>query len=106
MSGVREAPTRTPQRQSHVKPFQSDIFLLAAGALGTAAPDASTRFKQVAEAHRLWRHPFVERCRAGQLTVPQVRVLGAQMYKFCHEFPRFLAAALAACQHEEARMVI
>jgi pyrroloquinoline-quinone synthase len=89
-----------------MKSLQSDILILATGAPGTAAHDASTRFKQVAQAHALWRHPFVERCRAGQLTLPQVRVLGAQMYKFCHEFPCFLASALASCKHEEARMVI
>jgi pyrroloquinoline-quinone synthase len=89
-----------------MKSFQSEVFILAPDALGSAAPDASTRFKQVAKAHPLWRHPFVERCRAGQLTLPQVRVLGAQMYKFCHEFPCFLAKALASCKHEEARMVI
>jgi pyrroloquinoline-quinone synthase len=78
-----------------MKSFQSEI-----------GGDASARFKQVAAAHALWRHPFVERCRAGQLTLAQVRVLGAQMYKFCREFPRFLATALAACQHEEQYMVI
>jgi pyrroloquinoline-quinone synthase len=78
-----------------MKSFQSEI-----------AGDVSARFKQVAAAHSLWRHPFVECCRAGQLTLAQVRVLGAQMYKFCREFPRFLATALAACQHEEQYMVI
>jgi len=78
-----------------MKSFQSEI-----------AGDVSARFKQVAAGHPLWRHPFVERCRAGQLTLAQVRVLGAQMYKFCREFPRFLATALAACQHEEEYMVL
>jgi pyrroloquinoline-quinone synthase len=78
-----------------MKSFQSEI-----------AGDVSARFKQVAAAHSLWRHPFVERCRAGQLTLAQVRVLGAQMYKFCREFPRFLGTALAACQHEDQYMVI
>jgi pyrroloquinoline-quinone synthase len=68
--------------------------------------DAPTRFKRVAEGHALWRHPFVERCRAGRLTLAQVRVLGAQMYKFCHQFPNFLALALAACPQEDARIVI
>ena len=70
------------------------------------AIDAPTRFKQIAQAHPLWRHPFVERCRAGSLTLPQVRVLGAQMYKFCHQFPSFLAMALASCPQEDARLVI
>ena len=68
--------------------------------------DTPTRFRLVAEAHPLWRHPFVERCRAGELSVPQVRVLGGQMYKFCHQFPSFLAIALAACPQEDARLVI
>jgi pyrroloquinoline-quinone synthase len=70
------------------------------------APDAADRFSQIATSHPLWRHPFVERCRAGQLTLDQVRVLGAQMYKFCHQFPSFLAIALAACPQEDARIVI
>lgn len=73
---------------------------------GLAAADAPTRFRQVAQAHPLWRHPFVERCRVGQLTLPQVRVLGAQMYKFCHQFPSFLAMALAACPQDDALIVI
>ncbi|HEX5684032.1 MAG TPA: iron-containing redox enzyme family protein [Ideonella sp.] len=68
--------------------------------------DARARFRQVAESHPLWSHPFVERCRAGQLTLSQVRVIGAQMYKFCHQFPSFLALALAACPQEDARIVI
>jgi pyrroloquinoline-quinone synthase len=68
--------------------------------------DAPTRFRRVAEDHPLWRHPFVERCRSGRLTLAQVRVLGAQMYQFCHQFPSFLALALAACPQEEARVVI
>lgn len=68
--------------------------------------DTPTRFRLVAEAHPLWRHPFVERCRAGELTIAQVRVLGGQMYKFCRQFPSFLALALAACPQEDARLVI
>lgn len=81
-----------------MKSLQSEI--------GNLAADASTRFRQVAETHPLWRHPFVERCRAGRLTLPQVRVLGVQMYKFCHEFPSFLGMALASCPQEDARIVI
>jgi pyrroloquinoline-quinone synthase len=68
--------------------------------------DAPARFKRVAQSHPLWRHPFVERCRAGRLTPAQVRALGAQMYKFCHQFPSFLALAIAACPQEEVRVVI
>jgi pyrroloquinoline-quinone synthase len=74
--------------------------------LAHLAPVAAARFRQIAESHALWRHPFVERCRAGQLTLGQVRVLGAQMYRFCHQFPSFLAIALAACPQEDARLVI
>ena len=81
-----------------MKSLQSELVHLA--------PVAAARFRQIAESHALWRHPFVERCRAGQLTLDQVRVLGAQMYKFCHQFPSFLAIALAACSQEDARIVI
>jgi pyrroloquinoline-quinone synthase len=81
-----------------MKSLQSEIPDLAL--------DAPRRFRQVAETHPLWRHPFVERCRAGQLTLAQVRILGAQMYRFCHEFPSFLAMALASCPQEDARIVI
>ncbi len=81
-----------------MKSFESEISGLG--------HDPSARLRQVARAHRLWRHPFVGRCRTGGLTLPQVRVLSTQMYKFCREFPCFLAAALLACRDEEARMVI
>jgi len=81
-----------------MKSLQSEITQLT--------PDVQTRFRQVAQNHPLWSHPFVERCRAGQLTLAQVRVLGTQMYKFCHQFPSFLALALAACPQEDARIVI
>ena len=81
-----------------MKSLQSELVDLA--------PDAAARFRRIAESHPLWRHPFVECCRAGQLTLGQVRVLGAQMYKFCHQFPSFLAIALAACPQEDARIVI
>lgn len=69
-------------------------------------PDAPARFRQIAAAHPLWRHPFVELCRSGRLTPAQVRVLGEQMYKFCFQFPCFLGAALALCKDEPARLVI
>jgi len=68
--------------------------------------EAVQRFKQIAQEHALWHHPFVQRCRAGQLTVQHVRVLGGQMYQFSREFTRFLAKALAVCADEQARMVI
>jgi pyrroloquinoline-quinone synthase len=81
-----------------MKSFESEIVSLRG--------DAPTRFRHVAQSHALWHHPFVERCRAGQLTLAQVRVLGAQMYKFCHQFPNFLALALASCPQDDARIVI
>ena len=81
-----------------MKSFQSEI--------GGLAADAPTRFKHIAETHALWHHPFVERCRSGRLSLPQVRVLGVQMYKFCHQFPSFLAMALASCPQDDARIVI
>jgi len=70
------------------------------------AIDPSASLRQIAASHPLWRHPFVARCRAGELTLEQVRVLARQMYKFCHSFPRYLATALALCTDEDTRMVI
>lgn len=64
------------------------------------------RFRHTARTHALWRHPFVERCRAGELTLAQVRVLGAQMYQFSSEFSCFLAKALASCRDEHSRITI
>jgi len=87
-----------------MKSFQSETA--GALALRNEQSDAAARFEQLAGAHRLWRHPFVERCRAGELTLAHARVLGGQMYKFCRSFPRFLCTALAACKDEEAYMVI
>ena len=66
----------------------------------------SQRFKQVAENHALWSHPFVQGCRAGRITPAQVRALGGQMYKFCREFTRFLATAMAHCTDEETLRVL
>lgn len=72
----------------------------------SSVSDPASGFRHIAQAHALWSHPFVERCRAGRLTVEQVRVLGGQMYQFSREFTRFLAKALAVCHDETARMVI
>jgi len=85
--------------------IQTQIAALVAQSCA-APPAPAQRFRQTAESHALWHHPFVERCRAGALTPGQVRVLGGQMYKFCREFTRFLATALAACPSEAARRVI
>lgn len=74
--------------------------------LGVGTCEPALRFRRIAQQHALWRHPFVERCRAGELTLAQVRVLGGQMYKFSSEFTCFLAKALASCRDEQARLVI
>jgi pyrroloquinoline-quinone synthase len=84
-----------------MKSIQSEMAGLPLEAL-----DASEPYRQIASHHPLWRHPFVERCRAGELTLEQVRVLACQMYKFCHSFPRYLATALTLCTDEDTRMVI
>lgn len=62
-------------------------------------------FKATSE-HRLWSHPFLARCRAGELDATEVRSLAGQMYKFSREFNRYLAAILARCDDEEGRVVI
>ncbi len=56
--------------------------------------------------HPLWGHPFLRRCRAKQLTKRDVRILAGQMYKFCCEFSRILAATYVRCQDEDARVTI
>src|SRR5262249_17173140 len=69
-------------------------------------PDHGDYFRQICKEHPLWGHELIKRCRSGRLTLTEVRTLGAQMYKFSREFSRYLAKALAVCQHEEARVVI
>lgn len=70
------------------------------------AQELSQRFKHVAQSHALWAHPFVQGCRAGRITPAHVRALGGQMYKFCREFTRFLAAAMAHCPDEGTLRVL
>ncbi|HVV87593.1 MAG TPA: iron-containing redox enzyme family protein [Kofleriaceae bacterium] len=60
----------------------------------------------IVEEHPLWSHPLLKRCRAGDLGLRELRVLACQMYRFSKAFTRFLAAALAACDDEAARIVI
>ncbi|HET7792083.1 MAG TPA: iron-containing redox enzyme family protein [Rhizobacter sp.] len=89
-----------------MKSLQSELSQLPSlhpALVPAATPQA---FKAQAKAHPLWHHPFVERCRTGTLSLAEVRVLAAQMYKFCHAFPRFLATALASCDDDAARQVI
>lgn len=60
----------------------------------------------IAPCHPLWKHPFLERARQGRVSVQEVRVLATQMYRFCREFNRILAATLVLCPDERARVVI
>jgi len=63
-------------------------------------------FKRITEHHPLWKHSFLERSRAGELTLLEVRVLAVQMYKFSQAFNRILASIMACCPDEGAQMVI
>lgn len=71
-----------------------------------AAANHAEAFRELGRQHPLWKHELLERCRSGRLGLAEVRTLAVQMYKFSREFSRYLAAALAACAHEEARIVI
>ncbi|HEX2572777.1 MAG TPA: iron-containing redox enzyme family protein [Polyangia bacterium] len=63
-------------------------------------------FAELARGHKLWRHPFIDRCRGGTLSLEQVRLLAVQMYKFSYEFNAILARAIAACDDESARIIV
>ncbi len=63
-------------------------------------------FHQVTQAHVLWTHPFLERCRSGELTLPEVQILAVQMYKFSKQFNRILASIACCCLDEAAQWVI
>ena len=63
-------------------------------------------FREVAETHPLWNHDFLHHCRAGELTLQEVRVLAVQMYKFSKEFNRILASVMARCPDTSAQAVI
>ncbi|MBD2329182.1 iron-containing redox enzyme family protein [Alkalinema sp. FACHB-956] len=63
-------------------------------------------FRDLAHSHELWQHPFLKRCREGQLTLPEVQILAVQMYKFSKEFNRILASILSCCPDEEAQWII
>src|SRR5581483_6672705 len=67
---------------------------------------AINRLRQLGKAHVFWKHPFLARCAAGELTLADVRALASQMYKFTREFSPMLARILAACPDEEVRVVI
>jgi pyrroloquinoline-quinone synthase len=63
-------------------------------------------FSTLTQNHPLWNHKFLARCRAGQLTLPEVQILAVQMYKFSKEFNRILASILSRCPDESAQHVI
>lgn len=63
-------------------------------------------FQEITETHPLWSHAFLQRCRAGDLSLPEVGILAGQMYKFSKEFNRILASILACCPNETAQLVI
>jgi pyrroloquinoline-quinone synthase len=63
-------------------------------------------FSALTQNHPLWQHEFLNRCRTGQLTLPEVQVLAVQMYKFSKEFNRILASILSRCPDESAQLVI
>ncbi|WP_299410589.1 iron-containing redox enzyme family protein [Acaryochloris sp. IP29b_bin.148] len=63
-------------------------------------------FKRITEYHPLWKHRFLERCRTGELTLSEVRVLAVQMYKFSQAFNRILASIMSCCSDEKAQLVL
>ncbi len=64
------------------------------------------RFKQLVTRHEMWRHPFLVRCRSSTLSRAEIEVFALQAYMFSREFVRFLGAIMAACDDEEARLII
>lgn len=73
----------------------------------TSNPNPFMRsFQEMTQTHPLWNHTFLQRCRAGELSLPEVRILAGQMYKFSKEFNRILASILACCSDEAAQWVI
>lgn len=63
-------------------------------------------FSEVAQAHPLWKHPFLNSCQSGQISLAEVKVLAVQMYKFSKEFNRILARILSCCPHPMDQLVI
>lgn len=63
-------------------------------------------FQHITQNHLLWTHPFLERCRSGELSLQEVQILAVQMYKFSKEFNRILAGIVSCCPDEEAQWVI
>jgi pyrroloquinoline-quinone synthase len=63
-------------------------------------------FCSITKNHPLWNHPFLQRCRTGELSLAEIRILAVQMYSFCKEFNRILASTLSCCPDESAQLVI
>ncbi|HIK33599.1 MAG TPA: iron-containing redox enzyme family protein [Oscillatoriales cyanobacterium M4454_W2019_049] len=63
-------------------------------------------FRHLAENHPLWKHPFLAKCRARQLTLAEVRCLAVGMYQFSKEFNRILAGIMSCCSDESVQLVI
>ncbi|MGB6168406.1 MAG: iron-containing redox enzyme family protein [Geitlerinemataceae cyanobacterium] len=63
-------------------------------------------FRNLAEQHPLWNHNFLGKCRAGKLTLSEVRCLAVGMYQFSKEFNRILAGIMSCCPEASAQLVI
>ncbi|WP_256678111.1 MULTISPECIES: TenA family transcriptional regulator [Fischerella] len=62
--------------------------------------------REITAHHPLWKHDFLSRCRARQLSLQEIRLLAVQMYKFSKEFNRILASILSCCEDESAQLVL
>jgi pyrroloquinoline-quinone synthase len=74
--------------------------------MNTHAPSLMQSFRDLTQIHPLWHHPFLQRCRSQDLSLPEVKILAVQMYKFSKEFNRILASILACCPDDAAQWVI
>jgi pyrroloquinoline-quinone synthase len=63
-------------------------------------------FQHSTQVHPLWTHPFLQHCRSGQLTLPEVQILAIQMYKFSKQFNRILSGIVSCCPDDQAQWVI
>jgi pyrroloquinoline-quinone synthase len=68
--------------------------------------DVIQSLREFIQVHPLWNHNFLNKCKAGQLTLLEVKILAVQMYKFSKEFNRILAGILSRCPDENAQLVI
>lgn len=70
------------------------------------ASDSTLTFRHLTATHPLWNHPFLVKCRGGQLTLSEVRCLAVGMYQFSKEFNRILAGILSCCADERAQQIL